>query len=44
MGGLLIVKRGDSGVAYAYAEERFGDHASNETILKVCKEVAAGAH
>lgn len=41
MGGLLILKQGNDGVAYAYAEERFGDHAENETIMNVCRVVAA---
>lgn len=39
MGGLLIVNKGNGGVAYAYAEERFGDHADNETVLKVCSSL-----
>lgn len=41
MGGLLILKQGSGGVAYAYAEERFGDHAGNEIILNKCREIAA---
>jgi hypothetical protein len=41
MGGLLIIAKGDRGVKYAYAEERFGDHASNEAVLKDCKAAAA---
>ncbi|CAL8462490.1 g2023 [Coccomyxa elongata] len=41
MGGLLILKQGSGGVAYAYAEERFGDHAGNEIILNICREIAA---
>ena len=41
MGGLLVVKKGSGGVAYAYAEERFGDHAGNEIISNVCRDIAA---
>ena len=36
LGGLMVIKKG--GVpSYAFAEERFGDHASMDDVLKACK-------
>lgn len=36
LGGLMVIKKG--GVpSYAFAEERFGDHASMDDVLTACK-------
>ena len=41
MGGLMVVKKGDAGVQYAFAELNFGDHADPAEILNACKEATA---
>lgn len=40
MGGLMVIKKGDGGPSYTYAEERFGDHASFDEVLKACQAAA----
>ena len=40
MGGLMVIKKGGGGPSYAYAEERFGDHASFDEVLKACRVAA----
>ncbi|ORZ39027.1 hypothetical protein BCR44DRAFT_1496589 [Catenaria anguillulae PL171] len=40
LGGLLIMRPGDKGMQYDYAETEFGDHAPIETVLENCKKVA----
>ena len=40
MGGLMVIKKGAGGPSYAFAEERFGDHASFEEVLKACQGAA----
>lgn len=36
MGGLMVIKRGGE-PSFAYAEERFGDHADFDEVLKACQ-------
>lgn len=33
----MVIKKGTGGPLYAFAEERFGDHASFDEVLKACK-------
>ena len=40
MGGLMVMKQGAGGPSFAYAEERFGDHAEIEEILSACQAAA----
>ena len=37
MGGLMVIKKGVGGPSYAFAEERFGDHASFDEVLEACQ-------
>ena len=41
MGGLVVVKKGNAGVQYAFAELNFGDHAEPADVLSACKEASA---
>ncbi len=41
MGGLMVIKRGDAGVQFAFAELNFGDHAEPAEILDACKQATA---
>jgi len=40
MGGLLVMRRGDLGAEFAYAEHNFGDHAEAADILDACSRAA----
>ncbi|CAG8580537.1 13697_t:CDS:2 [Ambispora leptoticha] len=40
LGGLLIMKPGDQGVAFDYHEKTFGDHAPLEHVLQACYQVS----
>ena len=41
MGGLVVVRKGDAGVQYAFAELNFGDRAESAEILEACGQAAA---
>ena len=40
MGGLMVVRRGEGGVEFAFAELNFGDHAEPAEILKACERAS----
>jgi hypothetical protein len=40
MGGLLVMRRGDLGAEFAFAEHNFGDHAEAADILDACSRAA----
>ncbi|KAI9220973.1 hypothetical protein BC828DRAFT_382232 [Blastocladiella britannica] len=40
LGGLLLVKKGDEGLAFEHIETDFGDIAELETVLGACRKVA----
>ena len=40
MGGSLVMRRGDLGAEFAYAEHNFGDHAEAADILDACSRAA----
>ncbi|KAL7748813.1 hypothetical protein RI367_005726 [Sorochytrium milnesiophthora] len=41
LGGLLVVRKGDAGVEYAYLEQTFGDIAPVEDVVKACQAAHA---
>ena len=41
MGGLMVIKKGTGGPSFAFAEERFGDHAEIDEVLKACQAASA---
>ncbi|KAG0333840.1 hypothetical protein BG004_000676 [Podila humilis] len=43
LGGLLIVKKGDQGIAYEHIEKVWGDIASAQKVLQACSEVSGVA-
>lgn len=36
----MVIKQGAGGPSFAYAEERFGDHAEIDEVLKACQTAA----
>ena len=41
MGGLMVIKKGTGCPSFAFAENRFGDHAEIDEILKACQAASA---
>jgi hypothetical protein len=41
MGGLMVIKKDTGAPSFAFAEERFGDHAEIGQILKACQAASA---
>ena len=41
MGGLMVIKKGTGCPSFAFAEERFGDHAEIDEVLKACQAASA---